>query len=79
MIFYGTTGSGKSTLTSGCSGRVLMSIKNEWGDLEIQIQDQRPEEKGITKIPVALSKEYPDGQIKNIYDTTGFNDIGGYP
>jgi ABC-type lipoprotein export system ATPase subunit len=34
-IFYGTTGSGKSTLTSGCSGRRLTSIKNEDDEIEI--------------------------------------------
>jgi ABC-type lipoprotein export system ATPase subunit len=39
IIFYGTTGSGKSTLTSGCSGRKLISIINEDDEIEIQIQD----------------------------------------
>jgi shikimate kinase len=39
MIFYGTTGSGKSTLTSGCSGKKLISIINEDDEIEIQIQD----------------------------------------
>jgi hypothetical protein len=35
MIFYGTTGSGKSTLTSGCSGKKLKSIKNDDDEIEI--------------------------------------------
>jgi hypothetical protein len=78
MCVYGTTGSAKTTLTSGFCGKKLKSVYNEFGELVITIDDQNTEEQGITKIPVRMSRDCGDGLVRNIYDTTGFNDAGGH-
>lgn len=44
MSVYGTTGSAKTTLTSGFCGKKLKSVLNDWGEVVISIVDQKPEE-----------------------------------